>query len=73
VHVATHPALGALQRKARGADIASLTSARQVEIGRDVTPTLETVTTDTLETVITDRLVSGTLAVDNVLGGWYPI
>jgi hypothetical protein len=61
VHVATHSALGALRREAR-ADIASLTRARQVEIGRDVSPTLETVTTD--------RLLSVGIAVDNVSGGW---
>ena len=51
VHVATQDAaLAALLREAQ-ADIASVTRARQVEIGRDVDPALETVTTNRLVSV----------------------
>jgi valyl-tRNA synthetase len=51
VHVATQdPALAALLREAR-ADIAGVTRARQVEIGREVEPALEMVTTTRLVSV----------------------
>ena len=56
VHVATHDAaLAALLREAR-ADIASVTRAKQVEIGRDVAPVLEV--------VATNRLISIGVAVE---------
>jgi valyl-tRNA synthetase len=51
VHVATHDATLAAQLREARADIAGVTRARQVEIGRDVDPALEMVTTSRLVSV----------------------